>query len=545
MTQKEALEILKTGANVFLTGEPGSGKTYTINQYVEYLREHGIEPAITASTGIAATHIGGYTIHSWSGIGIKKNLSKYDYDFITTKEHVVKRIEKTKVLIFDEVSMLDASTLESVDYVCRLIKRNEFPFGGLQVVLVGDFFQLPPVSRNEIGPASRELQRGEDRSKERREDTQEIIFDDFEPRANRSNFCFHSRTWTQLKPLICYLSEQHRQEDDKFLSILASIRRNEFGEEHFSHIQSRMGLGLPKAGIPKLFSHNEDVDRINGQELGKIFGDMKVYKMESRGSKPLVESIKRGCLSPEKLELKIGAKVMFTKNNSNEGFVNGTLGEVVDFDEVSSMPIVRTMNGRQIEVEQMEWVIEENNKIKASITQLPLRLAWAITIHKSQGMSMDAAVMDLSQVFEYGQGYVALSRVRKLAGIYLLGVNEKCFQVHPEVLEQDEKFRLLSEEAAEAFENMNAGELTEMHHNFIRASGGTMEKPKKSGGFDKIREKHPKAFMRWTEEEEAVLMEKFQQTNNLQDLAKQMGRKAGGIRSRLIKLGLIEEDESF
>src|SRR3990167_10648074 len=155
MTQDEALAILKTGLNVFLTGEPGSGKKHTINRYVEWLRERGIEPAVTASTGIAATHINGMTIHSWSGIGIKRDVSDYDIEVIQSREKTAKRIVGTKVLIVDEISMLDAATLESVDRVLRTLRRKplmpEEPFGGLQVIFVGDFFQLPPVTRRSRG----------------------------------------------------------------------------------------------------------------------------------------------------------------------------------------------------------------------------------------------------------------------------------------------------------------------------------------------------------------------------------------------------------
>lgn len=147
MTQQEALTILKTGANVFLTGEPGAGKSHTINAYVRYLRNRGIEPAITASTGIAATHVGGMTIHSWSGIGIKDHLSAYDLDKIATSEYVVKRVHKTRVLIIDEISMLLPDMLDMVDSVCCAIKQSNEPFGGLQVVFVGDFFQLPPIEK--------------------------------------------------------------------------------------------------------------------------------------------------------------------------------------------------------------------------------------------------------------------------------------------------------------------------------------------------------------------------------------------------------------
>ena len=157
MKQDDALTILKTGMNVFLTGEPGSGKTHTVNAYVKYLRERGVEPAITASTGIAATHVGGYTIHSWSGIGVKHNVDDYDIEIIQSREKTAKRIINAKVLIIDEISMLDAATLGSVDRVLRTLRhkplQEEDPFGGLQVVFVGDFFRrrLFPGDRRDRG----------------------------------------------------------------------------------------------------------------------------------------------------------------------------------------------------------------------------------------------------------------------------------------------------------------------------------------------------------------------------------------------------------
>src|SRR3989344_2560499 len=146
MTQEQSLNILKSGANVFLTGEPGSGKTYTINRYIAWLRERGVEPAITA-----ATHVGGMTIHAWSGIGIKRDLTDWDLEALTEREPLVRRVRNTQVLIIDEVSMLDAHLLTMVVRAVRTLRGNERPFGGLQVIFVGDFFQLPPISKNEPG----------------------------------------------------------------------------------------------------------------------------------------------------------------------------------------------------------------------------------------------------------------------------------------------------------------------------------------------------------------------------------------------------------
>lgn len=474
MTQAEALNILKTGANVFLTGEPGSGKTHTVNAYVEYLESLGIEPSVTASTGIAATHIGGMTVHSWCGIGIKDTITDYDLDLIAQKEKVVKRVTHAKVLIIDEISMLSASTLTSVDVVCRTLRRSSQPFGGLQVVLVGDFFQLPPVVKNTYAQPQ----------------TSELEYEE-EP---QSPFAFHSQVWRRMSPLVCYLTEQHRQDDGVFLDALASLRRGSVTEAVHAVLAGRNVA--PPAGIKitKLFPHNANVDVLNEAELNGLPGYPKTYVMRGKGAPPLIEALKRNCLSPETLTLKIGAKVLFTKNSMEGDYYNGTTGEVVEFSKISSYPLVKMHTGRTIEVEPESWAVQDGNRILAEIEQLPLRLAWAITVHKSQGMSLDAALVDLTRAFEYGQGYVALSRVRTLQGLYLLGYNERALQVHPEVLEADELFRDASDAAEESFSKLNAVELAEMHKNFVTAAGGQVgfikkdKTEKKVSTYDQTRE---------------------------------------------------------
>ena len=451
MTQGEALNILKTGGNVFLTGEPGSGKTHTINAYVKWLRERGIEPAITASTGIAATHIGGYTIHSWSGLGIKTDLNEYDLDLMSTNEKLSKRMNAVQTLIIDEVSMLSGQMLSMVDMACRTLRNSDAPFGGLQVILVGDFFQLPPVVSRTRNFKSGNL---------------------FNRDESDNRFAFVSPSWKEADFIVCYLSEQHRQEDEQFLDILSAIRRGEVEDYHRELLEARFSKEIQHADIPKLFSHNVDVDKLNTGELNKLQINSRKFEMKSRGSDKLVTQLKKGCLSPETLELKTGARVMFTKNNFEEGFVNGTLGKVVGFSKTNGNPEVKTEKGKVIDVEPMEWAIEENNRVLASITQIPLRLAWAITIHKSQGMSLDSAHMDLSQTFEYGQGYVALSRVRTLAGLILSGVNERAMLVHPDIQNADAGFRDASIAAENTFGKLSEKELKEMHTRFVEACGG-------------------------------------------------------------------------
>lgn len=415
MNQKTAFEILKQGHNVFLTGPAGSGKTFLLNQFIKYLKSQGKAVAVTASTGIAATHMDGRTVHSWSGMGIRGTLTEYDLKKIARNAKTKNRVGRTKVLIIDEISMLGAIQLENVDQICRRIKEPFLSFGGMQVVLCGDFFQLPPVNRY-----------GRPEIK----------------------FAFLSPVWKELDLKICYLDEQHRQKDNLMLSALNDIRGKKVTEKTRKLILSRENKPIAGSVKPtKLFTHNADADAVNKEELEKLKTKPFSYSMRSSGNKKLIEYLKAGCLAPEKLVLKKGAQVMFVRNNFEKEYVNGTLGTVIDFDETSKMPIVKTTRGKEILAVPETWEVDDYGKTLAEIIQLPLRLAWAITVHKSQGMSLDAAEIDLRKSFEYGMGYVALSRVRSLEGISLLGINDAALEVSPEIFELDKKLMMLSDEA--------------------------------------------------------------------------------------------------
>ena len=224
----------------------------------------------------------------------------------------------------------------------------------------------------------------------------------------------------------------------------------------------------------RLYTHNADVDAVNAEKLGQLKGKVKSFKMSARGNKIMHESLMRNCLSPAVLSLKEDAMVMCTKNNFEAGYVNGTLARVVGFDSYEGNPIIETADKRRITIEPASWEMAEEGKILASIEQLPLRLAWAITVHKSQGMSLDAAEVDLSKSFVYGQGYVALSRVRSLAGLKVLGMNANALMVDPKIIAQDKRFTSESGAAEETFLNMDAAELSLMHERFVKASGGRM-----------------------------------------------------------------------
>ncbi len=423
MRQSSALDILKTGQNVFLTGSAGSGKTYTLNQYIDYLRARRVPVAVTASTGIAATHMSGTTIHSWSGIGIKDELSDRDLSNLSRKQFLADRLKDTAVLIIDEISMLHAKQLNLVSQVLKYVRKNDKAFGGIQVVVAGDFFQLPPIGS-----------KGE---------------------TNREKFAFMSEAWLDAKFHICYLSEQHRQVSEAanggldLDDILNQIRRQEVTFEAIAALEATFDQDVDIKRT-RLYTHNLNVNKINDKELAALEGDMMRFEATSTGDSKLVETLKKTVRTQDELILKVGSKVMFIKNNTELGVSNGTMGELIGFAAVKiednqdsssalieddenvdngsesdtdnatenneasaktaktkpkkdsdkkqpkpkktttqKMPVVRLNSGREVVAEPEEWIIEdETGEVLASYEQVPLCLAWAITIHKSQGMTL-------------------------------------------------------------------------------------------------------------------------------------------------------------
>jgi len=517
MTQDEALEILKMGHNVYLTGAAGAGKTFVLNEYIRFLRGQNIEVGVTASTGIAATHMNGVTIHSWAGMGIKDSLTDTELRALVKKRHLAKRFNNTKVLIIDEVSMLHAHRLDLVDRIARVFKGNFEAFGGMQVILCGDFFQLPPVSRFGEPPP---------------------------------HFVHKSHIWNNMDLRVCYLHEQYRQTDMEHLRILQAIRTDTVDDSARDSLDRRRGgdiFGMPHH--TRLFTHNVDVDSLNRAELARLEGEEQLFVMEGSGHEILLDILKKSTLALPELTLKIGALVMFIKNNFEKGYVNGTLGKVVAFekDEFGTLPVVETVSGKRITATKEIWELEEDGESVADIKQIPLRLAWAITVHKSQGMSLDAAEIDLSRSFEPGMGYVALSRVRTLAGLRLAGLNETALKVNPEILIFDRELERQSEEMVWKLREIPAEERAYLQKKFLNSIGVKTEKEdkKKTYSVEEIRKTTAKAYQKWTQEEDEKLVEAFTRgkkaKDNLALLAILFERKNGAIRSRLKKLGLLGE----
>lgn len=443
MEQEKALSFLKSGKNVFLTGSAGTGKTYVLNQFIQHLKDAKIDVAITASTGIAATHIKGTTIHAWSGIGVKQVLSEKDLVYLKKQKSIRDRFNKVKVLIIDEISMLHRKQLNSLDQLLSFCRDSNAAFGGLQLVLCGDFFQLPPIGNY-----------GE---------------------LSRDKFAFMAEAWQKASFTICYLTQQYRQQNNALTDVLNEIRRNTVSSTSIQCLQTAKHTTFANGVEPtKLYTHNQDVDSINAKHLQALDGKNRYFKAKTKGEKALVANLKRSVLTKDDMPLKIGAKVMFVKNNPEKNFINGTLGEVIDYTSLG-FPLVKTFSGEKITATTEEWTItNENGQTLASYIQIPLRLAWAITVHKSQGMTLDAAELDLSKTFERGQGYVALSRLRSLDQLRLIGFNSTSLEVDRLALKADVRFQELSNEADNELTN---DQLLTLSKAFIRSVGGRVLTP--------------------------------------------------------------------
>ena len=416
MDQELALAILLSGRSALLTGAAGTGKTHLLNNFIVQARKRGKKVSVTATTGLAATHLGGNTIHSWSGIGVSDHLPNNFFERLSKTRRDV--ISKTDVLIIDEISMLHDFRLDMIDKVLRTVRENDQPFGGIQLVMSGDFFQLPPVNR---------------------------------PNEQGGGFVVYSDAWQELQPAVLYLERQYRQNDEQLLEILTALRTGDVRRRHVEALLARTKIEPPDGDITELHTVNVDVDDINIQKLAELPGEERSYQQTTTGSKIYVENLQRSVLAPENLVIKLGALVMAVKNSPQKLYANGSIGTVVDFEPLTEYPVVEFRDGRRVTMVPDVWELRDGERKRASISQVPLRLAWAITVHKSQGMTLDAAKIDLRKAFVEGMGYVALSRVRDLDNLYLYGINRRALEVSPDALAIDEVLRQASRESAERY----------------------------------------------------------------------------------------------
>lgn len=409
------LDLLNSHNNVFITGEAGTGKSYILKQLKDY---YGRSFVVTGTTGISALNIGGCTIHSWAGVGcmnepldsLLASLFGNDLD-ICDESRIVFRIKKCKILAIDEISMLSAYELEYLDAYFKAVRNCDLPFGGIQVVFLGDFLQLPPVATKE----------------------------DLEHYPRKSLFCFDSTVWYDLDFRTVFLKKIHRQDDVKFQNMLSRFR---IGQILYEDMLDIVSCRCTDEDLLKnklhLFSRKNQAEYYNEERLSELSTPVFEYKAfddipvpEDIEEKDIIKyknktwyNLDRDSQAQRNIKLKVGCRVMLLKNlDFSSGLINGACGEVLEL--ASSYAIVKFDNGiiKQISRCLFEYSIEDI--VVAKRFQLPLKLAYAITIHKSQGMTFDEIVVDCEKAFAPGQVYVALSRVKSLKGLYIKGFNPK------------------------------------------------------------------------------------------------------------------------
>ena len=416
--QRRVVDAIEEGFNVFVTGPAGTGKSYLL----QFLKKEYMHKRfhLTASTGIAAVNIGGSTLHSWSGIG----LGTLPFEQIITKIRSVKcarlrrKIREAKMLAIDEISMISSTTLDLINKLFKAIRENDTAFGGLQLILFGDFLQLPPVVETQL--------------------------------KDSEHFCFKSKSWKEANLQTFILTEIFRQKEDKFVNLLNRLRFGKINKDDVEILRERYNAKDANKSIkPTILStHNYQVEEINRESLKMLPSKEHVFSAKFDGKANKWEFLKKNCIASESLNLKIGAQVMMLKNTyKSDGIINGSLGIIIGFSPKRNYPIVEFSNGKIITISPEKWAVEKyDNKLKemveqASMTQIPLILAWAITVHKSQGMTLDKIECNLAHSFAEGQIYVALSRVRNLEGLFIKSFNVNKVRANKDVVKfyQDSK----------------------------------------------------------------------------------------------------------
>ena len=405
--QRRALALLANKKSLFLTGPGGVGKTAVLKYFASNCNSN---VAITSTTGTSAILLNGTTLHSFLGIGLGKETVKKLVKKIGDQRWLSNRWRLLECLVIDEISMMHPDLFDKLEEVARIVRNDSRPFGGIQLALSGDFLQLPCVGT--------------------------------------MNFCFQAKSWEKCVPNVICLNEIIRQGDKKFQKCLNSVRVGNITKEVRDILDSRLRATLSNEyGIKptKLYAKNIDVERENDIELDKLATDSRefyAYEMTLeipntlQGSKEyLLRKFQKYCPVADHIELCIGAQVMLVKNLELAcGLANGSRGVVIGFSS-EDMPIVRFLNGEERTIGIDNWEIENKNQKTLKAYQIPLRVAYAISIHKSQGCSLDYAEIDLSDIFEYGQAYVALSRVKSLKGLSIIGINYECMQADPVAVE--------------------------------------------------------------------------------------------------------------
>ncbi len=414
-SQNVAYEAFLKAKNILITGQAGTGKSHLIKKMVSHCERIRRTCAVTAMTGAAACLINGKTIHSWGSLGVGDKAASFLADKILKSYPKKIKWQRTKVLIIDEVSMMNSIFFELIEEVARLVRGNDNPFGGMQVVLLGDFYQLPPVGKD-------------------------------------CSFCFESKRWKEVISESVILHEVMRQKDPIFQKVLSEVRVNKLSDETINIIQSRVGIepDISSGIVPTiLYSTKKSVDKINKEEFNKLpdenvleyetiyeLDGERITKMKDDDFERYKEIVDKENNYEKILQLSIGAQVMLLKNiDQDKGLVNGSRGVVIGFNSLD-IPYVKFMNGEVESIDRHEYIFELSSVTNVIAKQIPLALAWCSTIHKSQGQSLDYVKINIGrEIFECGQTYVALSRARNLDGLFIEEFDPSKIRVHPKVAE--------------------------------------------------------------------------------------------------------------
>ncbi|EZA54089.1 ATP-dependent DNA helicase PIF1 [Ooceraea biroi] len=402
--QTRILNAVVSGKNVFFTGSAGTGKSFLLKKIISALPPD--VTMATASTGVAACHIGGITLHQFAGIGLGTGTMDRCFQ-LASRPSVTSVWRKTKHLVIDEISMVDGEFFDKIEAVARHVRRTERPFGGIQLILCGDFFQLPPVCKTN----------------------------------DRAKFCFQSEAWQKCVHFNYELQTVHRQKDAAFVKILNSIRIGRVTDDIVETLRETAKQRIESNGVlaTRLCSHVKEADEINEFQLNELTGETKTYTA-SDSDTSMTHTLDQQLAIPGKLVLKVGAQVMLLKNiNLNSGLVNGARGVVVSFK--NDVPVVQLRSGMHYEAKTEKWTIKTTSGVLIHRKQIPLKLAWAFSIHKSQGLTLDCIEMCLSRVFDAGQSYVALSRAQSLQSLRILEFDSQQVWANTTVLEFYKKFR--------------------------------------------------------------------------------------------------------
>ncbi|MCR5266219.1 MAG: AAA family ATPase [Cyanobacteria bacterium RUI128] len=401
ITDKNILKIIKlirNEKNIFITGHAGTGKSYILDKLKNLIPKL----VVTSTTGIAAVNVGGQTIHSWTGIGICNKPVSVVVENILSNYSQHSQIKNCKLLAVDEISMLNINTFEYINEVLKQVRDNNKPFGGIQVIFIGDFFQLPPV---------------ENRTEE-------------EP---KKKYCFESELWEQMNFHPVVLTKNYRQNEQNLIRALSHIRTNKLTKKDIELLKSReVEDSNDLSDMLHIFSTNEEVRRYNQQRFSLLNG--KLHFVEAIDTLYANTNVLNFCKAEEYIYLKVGARVMLLVNlNFEKGLINGSCGTVteVNTDDI----VIKFDNGVCESIQRFEFEFYKNDKLIASRKQFPLQLAYAITTHKSQGMTLDKLFVDFSRFFENGQTYVALSRIKTLDGLHISNFNPHKIKVDDKIVE--------------------------------------------------------------------------------------------------------------